>query len=389
MARPRKETTSLIRDSRRKNPTYESMIRLIDGGRYRKSLNSNDEKYASILAKALQRYAEEPSEDPYVILQHINDVRIKMGKSPVEIDFVVKDKAVTVCEAVDALLVSKSKVKESTFKSYESSARLVVDIMGEDSLKPINKVTVSEAQRMLDAHANGVGGDAKVKARASRTTLVFKKFCSGVWINAMNEGWCKSNPFVKAEISLTDSMTKEPFTPDEVERLRGVRDPEMAFLCTVASCTAMRLGDASKLRRSDLKKDSGRFYISFIPEKTSRSRKRVTVPVVEPLLSLIKDSDFEDFFMPRLAGMTVSKIDEAFIKIMDEASVDYRIETTPSGKKHRTKHFHSFRHYVNTVLAEEGVPQDIRREICGHASDDVNSIYSRHATKNALDKLNN
>ena len=38
--------------------------------------------------------------------------------------------------------------------------------------------------------------------------------------------------------------------------------------------------------------------------------------------------------------------------------------------------FHSLRHYCNSAMADAGIPQETRRQIVGHASNNINDIYT-------------
>ena len=40
--------------------------------------------------------------------------------------------------------------------------------------------------------------------------------------------------------------------------------------------------------------------------------------------------------------------------------------------------FHSLRHSFNSILANAGVPQELRMKLTGHSSADMNAIYSHH-----------
>jgi integrase len=40
--------------------------------------------------------------------------------------------------------------------------------------------------------------------------------------------------------------------------------------------------------------------------------------------------------------------------------------------------FHSLRHSFNTVLANSGVPQELRMKLTGHSSAEMNAVYSHH-----------
>ena len=71
----------------------------------------------------------------------------------------------------------------------------------------------------------------------------------------------------------------------------------------------------------------------------------------------------------------------AFKRIMAKAGIDagvIRERTGTAGRSVSALSFHSLRHSFNSALANAGVSQELRQKLTGHASADMNAIYTHH-----------
>ena len=83
---------------------------------------------------------------------------------------------------------------------------------------------------------------------------------------------------------------------------------------------------------------------------------------------------------PTLAGQATSGksgLSTRFKGIMERAGIRGRIlrQATGAGKSQSSLSFHSLRHSFNSALANAGVPVDIRQELIGHSSLEMNKLY--------------
>jgi integrase len=79
-----------------------------------------------------------------------------------------------------------------------------------------------------------------------------------------------------------------------------------------------------------------------------------------------------------------------FSDILDAAGVVRERREKEDGSKGQTwtnKTFHSLRHTCNSLLANAGVSQEIRRHILGHASSRVNDGYTHLEMQTMADAL--
>jgi integrase len=72
-------------------------------------------------------------------------------------------------------------------------------------------------------------------------------------------------------------------------------------------------------------------------------------------------------------------LSEAFKRIMIKAGIviEKRLESAGGLGRGRNKlSFHSFRHSLNSAMANAGVPQEIRQKLLGHRDADTNKLYT-------------
>ena len=81
------------------------------------------------------------------------------------------------------------------------------------------------------------------------------------------------------------------------------------------------------------------------------------------------------------SGSGKSGLSMAFKRIMAKAGIDAGVIRGRSGAAGRSVSalsFHSLRHSFNSALANAGVSQELRQKLTGHASADINIIYTHH-----------
>ena len=62
---------------------------------------------------------------------------------------------------------------------------------------------------------------------------------------------------------------------------------------------------------------------------------------------------------------------------MERAGIERRV--TREGLRSRAaSRFHSLRHSFNSAMANAGVSQEIRQKLTGHASAEMNKLYTHH-----------
>jgi integrase len=110
----------------------------------------------------------------------------------------------------------------------------------------------------------------------------------------------------------------------------------------------------------------------------------VTVPLHSQLeRELLKTPGVgKAFLFPSLAGKgTGGKhgLSGRFAAIMEKAGIEGKItQHAKGGRALSNLSFHSLRHSFNSAMANAGVSQEIRQKLTGHASAEINKLYTHH-----------
>jgi integrase len=144
----------------------------------------------------------------------------------------------------------------------------------------------------------------------------------------------------------------------------------------------MRLNDACNLRWRDIDLVSSIKTITYEPRKTGEQVTVVIHPVLEDYLLSLSASDNEDAFVfPSVAQRnSVSPLSRAFRKIMQRACIAQSLirERNEVGRNVYAHSFHSMRHSLSTILANSGIPEEVRMRLTGHTTRTVHQKYTHH-----------
>ena len=149
------------------------------------------------------------------------------------------------------------------------------------------------------------------------------------------------------------------------------------ILC--AYYTGLRLRDCSELRWNAID-----WQAETITVTTRKTRKTVVVPIHPQFAAWLKRQTRgigKAPVFPTLAGKSgsgKSGLSMAFRRIMDRAQIKGRIlrEANGAGRSQSSLSFHSLRHSFNAALANAGVGVEMRQELVGHSSVEMNRKYT-------------
>lgn len=275
--------------------------------------------------------------------------------------------------------------KSSTWDRYQRVVKGLIEHMGTRAQVPIGDVTVQDIQPFIDAQG---------KAGKSATTVRMEaKVLSVVFAHAQRQGLTQLNP--AAAVVLPDQIgeTRAPFTWDQVRDLIKNAAGEWRTVIMLGVFTGARLGDCAGMRWKNI--DLPKKLISFRPQKTSRKAKDLVVPMHPDLESHLLTLPVPDGagaaempLSPGLAGDTIGGkhgLSRQFQEQMKAAGIENELlrEGGGAGRKFYKYGFHSLRHTFNTMLMNQGVAQELRMRLSGHASEEMNAKYS-HAELGTL-----
>lgn len=272
------------------------------------------------------------------------------------------------------------KVKTATLYLYKQAAREFLEWLGPRRNDRLECVSRDDIARFIE-HVHGSG-------RTAKTANQFKKAIFNSFKAATQSGLILQNPADGVEdLPQEDSTSREAFTLEQIRALCSVATSEWRALILVGAYAGLRLRDGSRLRWKSV--DLVRGEIGFEPMKQKRSTKtkkiirvKIHATLREALEALPSADDPNAPVFPSLVNKETGGtggLCSAFSEIMAQAGIDpestrKRSEGAPRRVPKRS--FHSLRHFFNTAMAESGVPQEVRRQLVGHTSDEVNDIYT-------------
>ncbi len=200
---------------------------------------------------------------------------------------------------------------------------------------------------------------------------------STVWeaLRKSRDGITNPWPLVRPEVR--DSERGKAFTrAQEAAVLKAAKSAGSGWhlACQIARHTGLRYGSVSKLTWAEIDLKTG--VIRHTPNKTKKHDIDVVVPIVKPLLKILKDARHDDpegehvlpihaTVYPRSHAKNASC---RFSNILTEAKV---------GEGYT---FHSWRHTFRTRLSEAGVSDDLAKRLGGWTEDATAARYD-HAER--------
>ena len=319
------------------------------------------------------------------VVRVINDIMRLSGHREVEDAKLWKDYAVTWMAA------AKKRLGASTFKAYNSRLKNFEKWLGKDVALPLGSISGEMLQAWYQA-----GRDAGLATSSMNgtATLLFS-----IFERAKDEGFTLRNPVNLLDRDNAEGNKRDTFTPADMEALLTYlrAAPERQDWLTVALlglCTSQRLGDCATATRGQFVQGKP-FWIWDVQQRKTKTKLRI--PIVEPLAShlerLWSQPTDSVFLAPSLAvnpGTGFAELSKQFGVILAEAGIQGRkVEAKGTlGRGFHSKTFHSTRHTCNSLLANAGVPPELRKMITGHADAATNLIYTHFEDTKKAKALN-
>jgi integrase len=272
----------------------------------------------------------------------------------------------------------KADVDESTWRCYNTSINGFLAHLGVKADKQLQDITPTDIRQWRDKLKDTGLAAPTVNGHIKVLRIPFKA--------AHDLGYIPVNVCgPKAVTPVSDDaedIEKDVFTPEQIgELIEAAPTEDWKGLILCGYFTGLRLSDCSELRWSsvDLSKQ-------IITVKTRKTGKKVTIPIHPRFMSWLRKQTRgieKAPVFPTLAGKDTGGklgLSTAFKGIMDNAGIKGRLlrEANGSGRSRSSLSFHSLRHSFNSALANAGVSQEIRQKLTGHASAEMNTIYTHY-----------
>jgi integrase len=277
---------------------------------------------------------------------------------------------------------------EGTFLKYANSIEGFLASLGERAKRNVNQITPRDIQRWRDAQI--------AEGKHPNTCNFAVKHLRMPFNVARRQGLITHNPAEAVEmLPVNGEPARQPFTIEQVRAILKAAGGDWRGAVMVALYTGARLQDVADMRWESV--DLQNKWISF---RAGKTRERIKLPMHEALHEFLLELPAPDtgkaFLFPALAGKRSggkSGLSMAFSRLMERARVRGEVARERTGEKGRTVNtltFHSFRHTLTSIMANAGVPVEVRQKFTGHASAAMNQHYTHHeiaTLRSAIEKL--
>jgi integrase len=276
-----------------------------------------------------------------------------------------------------------------TWAGYKSHVAMFNGWLGEDlDTMPLLNLTGEHLRAWY--HAQIEAGRSPNTVNNASVTL------SSIFKHAIDEGTATRNPVNLIDRDTTAGNTRDAFTLDQMDvilaHLRKTKDHDWLTVALLGFCTSQRLEDCTNAVRTAFEKSTipgvGPAWVWTLTQ--GKTKKVLRIPLVEPLAShieaLLKKPAKSLFLAPSLQqtgpGGWRKNPSYQFAKILDACGIRGRhVAGKGIGRSFNSLTFHSTRHTCNSLLAEAGIPADVRVLITGHGDHRTNLGYTHLTDK--------
>lgn len=367
---------SIHRDPQNRSPYWYAAFTLADGTRRFRSTKTKDRKAAQALAIEWERLGRDVAEQDPTGAQIA-----KVARDIYERTTGVRLERAQVGQYLRlwAERTGISAAKRTALRYRQVVSDFLAHLGELREKASLTSITPKDVQEFVTSEIESGKSPTTVKIVVKVLRIPFN--------HAMRHGLILINPVATVELPQIHAQQRKAFSWAQVRMLVESANGDWKTAILLGAYCGMRLGDCINLRWSNV--DFIADTIKYVPEKTSRGnrRKELTVPLHPSLrehLEKIASSDTTDQRLcPSLQGRSSSGrsgLSGEFINtIMREAGIDLLSgdrSANGKGRKFNQLSFHSLRHTFNSQLANEGVSQELRRVLTGHATDAMNDKYS-------------
>jgi integrase len=375
---------SLHKDPRGKSPFWYCAYRLPNGQRTFRSTKLTDRKAADEFCRRLE-YASHESKAGRLTENRARELISEIVEHATGEPL----RNYTAEDWLHEWLQGKKATKaEGTFLKYENAINGFLTSIGNRAKFNVNQIAPRDVLRFRDAQIL----DGKNPSTANDQVKIVRM----AFATARKLGYITHNPADAVEMLPESAETaKQPFDIEQVKALLKAAPGDWRGAIMVALYTGARLQDVANMRWESV--DLQNNWISF---RAGKTKQRLKLPMHEALRDFLLELPTADtskaFLFPSLAGKGTggrSGLSMAFARIMQRAKVRGEVTRERSGKAGRTVNslsFHSFRHTLTSIMANAGVPVEVRQQFTGHASAEMNQHYTHHeiaTLRAAIEKL--
>jgi integrase len=365
----------LVKDARGRSPYWSGVYRIVepDGSKrwVRKSTEKTKRSDAKEIVDQWQKTADQAAAGLLtdarvrkIILETVERVTGKRVNTP------------TVRLWLNQWLkTEKDAVTASTLERYEQISRDFMACIGKKADAPLEALSTEDVIKFKDERL----ADGLSPRTVNQTVKILKR----PFKLALDEGRIDRNPVAAIRSMRATAARKGVFSPEQITKLVDAAAGDWKGLILAGYFTGGRLTDLARLKWQNV--DLVEKTIAFSQKKTGAPVKIPIHPELEEHLIALPSSDkLSKPVFPELhdkPGSGKSGLSMSFKRVMAKAGIADGVAREKSGKLGRnvsSLSFHSLRHSFNSAMANAGVSPEIRQLLTGHASGEMNKIYTHH-----------
>lgn len=276
----------------------------------------------------------------------------------------------------------KSRSTLSTHSRYSTTVQHFLKHLGAKKDRPITAIHPQDIESFLNARLNA--------GLAPKTVIFDVKALKSGFIRAHRFGYIARNPVDAVNLPKDQGLERDVFTKEDVQALIGAAPTlDWQTLIILGYFVGARLSDCVHMTWENIQPGDG--VIVYQQQKTG---KLVVVPMHFELirhLNYLKAFGTTGPLCPKLAAKSPGGkhgLSEGFKRIVRTAGLDLGQVQGKGIRKFCKRTFHSLRHSFNSVLANAGIPEEIRMKLTGHTTKAMNTRYT-HLEVQTLSKAVN
>jgi integrase len=266
--------------------------------------------------------------------------------------------------------VVRQRVRESTFRSYESYVRL--------HLKPV--IGHLHLAKLGPEHVQAMLND-KSRALSPRSVQYLRSILRTALKQALKWDLVSRNVATLVDPPRAPRLALKPLTPAQVRTLLdAIKDDRLEALMTVAIATGLRQGELMALRWEDVELNTAQLRVRhtlqklqgewrFLEPKTTLSRRTIALPAIA--LAALRRQQIRLAEEQALVGPGWQEWGLVFPSAcgtpLDASNVTHRLQTLLERAGLPRQRFHDLRHCCATLLLQQEVHPRIVMELLGHS----------------------
>lgn len=282
----------------------------------------------------------------------------------------------------DWLVSIRKKTSLATQERYEGTVRQFLKVLDRMADQPLRGLTARHIELFLNTRLDG--------GAAPKTAIVDIKTIGSALRRAERYGLIEKSPVPAVKLPKAVSSEREIFTLDEIGKLvNAAPNLDWKTLIYLGVFTGARLGDCVAMTWDNI--DTSNAMISDTQKKTG---KTVVLPVHRDLLHHLHALSESGTLGPLCRSLAKTKqsgnhgLSEGFKRIVVRAGLDLKVVKGKGARNFARRTFHSLRHTFSSILANQGVSEEMRMKLTGHSSREMHQRYSHH-DNSALQKAMN